>query len=380
MVIILRLGRRFGNRQVPHPTPHNVTMLTEADVAVVGAGIAGVSVAYELSQHLTVVLLEQENQPAYHTTGRSAAMFLESYGGPHVRPLTAASRPVFDAVGALLTPRPLLWVAPPDQLDQLTALAKAQPELVPVDPAGAAALCPALRLGWCAAALLEPGALEIDVLGLHQHYLGGARRRGSRVLLNAAVRSGRHDHGRWLLDTAAGQVAVTAVVNAAGAWADRVAAGLGSPPVGLLPLRRTAAVARADGVDRDWPIVSDVGETFYFRPEGAGVLVSPADETLSEPCDARPDDVDVALAIERVNAATTLGLRSVVTAWAGLRTFAPDRNPVVGADPAAPGLYWLAGQGGYGIQIAPALARLVAAAVTDTGDAVPASLSVARLR
>jgi D-arginine dehydrogenase len=175
-------------------------------------------------------------------------------------------------------------------------------------------------------------------------------------------------------------VAAPVVVNAAGAWADSVAVRLGVPPVGLRPLRRTVAVARADGVDRAWPIVADVGETFYFWPEGAGLLVSPADETPSEPCDARPDDVDVALAIERVNEATTLGLRSVVTAWAGLRTFAPDRNPVAGADPAAPGLYWLAGQGGYGIQAAPALARLVADAVTDPGDAVPPALSVARLR
>lgn len=357
-----------------------MTVLTEAEVAVVGAGIAGVSVACELSAHHSVVLLEQESQPAYHTTGRSAAMFLESYGGPQVRPLTAASRPVFDAVGALLTPRPLLWVAAPGRLDSLTALAKAQPALVRLDPAEAAARCPALRPAWCNGALLEPGALEIDVLGLHQHYLGGARRRGVRLMANAGVRSGRHEHGRWVLDTAAGAVAATAVVNAAGAWADRVAAGLGVPPVGLRPLRRTAAVVRADAVDRAWPIVSDVDETFYFRPGGAGVLVSPADETPSEPCDARPDDVDVALAIERVNAATTLGLRSVVTAWAGLRTFAPDRNPVVGADPAAPDLWWLAGQGGYGIQTAPALARLVAAAVTGTGDIVPAALSVARLR
>jgi D-arginine dehydrogenase len=285
---------------------------------------------------------------------------------------------VFDAVGTLLRPRPLLWVAPPDDLDRLAALATAQPDLVPLDPAQAAALCPPLRPGWCAAALLEPGALEIDVAGLHQHYLGGVRRRGSRVLVNAAVRSGRHDHGRWLLDTTAGPVAATAVVNAAGAWADRVAAGLGVPPVGLRPLRRTAAVCRAGGVDPAWPLISDVGETFYFRPEGAGVLLSPADETPSEPCDARPEDADVALAIERVNAATTLGLRSVVTAWAGLRTFAPDRDPVVGPDPAAPGLWWLAGQGGYGIQTAPALARLVAAAVT--GEPVPAALSVARLR
>lgn len=353
-------------------------MVIEADVAVIGAGMAGVSVAHELAGDHDVVLLEQENQPAYHTTGRSAAMFLESYGGPEIRALTAASRPLYEAAGDLLTPRPLLWVAPADQLDRLDALAAAQPTLARLDPAGAASRCGALRTDWVAGALLEENASEIDVLGLHQYYLGGARRRGASVLVGAALLGGRHRGGRWQLDTAAGPVTATAVVNAAGAWGDRVAAALGVPPLGLRPLRRTAAVARATAVDRAWPLIADVGETFYFRPEGAGVLVSPADETPSEPCDARPDDLDVALAVERVNEATTLELRSVLTAWAGLRTFAPDRKPVAGADPAAPGLFWLAGQGGYGIQIAPALGRLAAAAVT--GGDVPAELSAARFR
>jgi D-arginine dehydrogenase len=353
-----------------------VTVVTEADVAVIGAGIAGVSVAYELAGERSVVVLEQENQPAYHTTGRSAAMYLESYGSPEVRALTVASRPVFDAAGSLLTPRPLLWVAPPSQLDELAALAAAQPDLVETDPA---AWCPVLRPGWCAGALAEPGALEIDVLGLHQHYLGGARRRGTRMLLEAGVTAGRYDGKHWHLDTAAGPVVATTVVNAAGAWADRVAVALGAPPIGVRPLRRTAAVARFEAVDPAWPIVADVGETFYFRPEGAGVLVSPADETAGEPCDARPDELDVALALDRVNEATTLGLRSVVTAWAGLRTFTADRNPVAGADPAAPGLWWLAGQGGYGIQMAPALARLAAGALTGAAS-VPDALSVARFR
>jgi D-arginine dehydrogenase len=294
-----------------------------------------------------------------------------------------ASRPVFDAAGALLTPRPLLWVAPVEQLDALAELGRANPALLPLDPAAARELCPVLRPGWCAAALLEPGALEIDVLGLHQHYLGGARRRGLRVLLNAGVRGGVRAGDGWILDTAAGPVRADLVVNAAGAWADRVARALGVPPVGLQPYVRTAAVARAAGVDHGWPLISDAGEEFYFRPEGPDVLISPADETPSEPVDARPDDLAVALALDRVNAATTLDLRSIRTAWAGLRTFAPDRNPVVGPDPAADGLFWLAGQGGYGIQTAPALAGLVAAAVGSAASGasvVPPELSVARLR
>ena len=354
--------------------------MIEADIAVVGAGIAGVSVAYELTGSATVVLLEREREPAYHTTGRSAAMFLASYGGPDVHPLNVASRPVFDAVGDLLTPRPLLWVGDGTRVAGLAALRVADPTLRQLDESDVRRLCPVLRPEWRAGALLEPGALEIDVLGLHQHYLGGARRRGLRVLLDAPVRTGRRDTGRWHLDTGAGPVRARVVVNAAGAWADEVAAAMGIRPVGLRPLRRTAAVARADGVDRAWPLVSDIGEEFYFRPEGDGVLVSPADETPSAPCDARPDDLDVALAVERVNAATTLGLRSVRTAWAGLRTFAPDRNPVVGPDPLEPAFHWLAGQGGYGIQTAPALARLAAGLVTSSATTVPAAFGVARLR
>jgi D-arginine dehydrogenase len=355
-------------------------MAIQADVVVVGAGIAGVSAAYELSRTCSVVLLEQESQPAYHTTGRSAAMFLESYGGPTVRALTADSRPVFEAVGDLLTPRPQLWVAPPVQLDLVAQLHVANPHLKPLNEVEARQICPVLRPGWCAAALLETGALEIDVLGLHQHYLGGARRQGLHVHLTAPLLTGRREGDHWLLETGAGPVRADWVVNAAGAWGDVVAARLGVPPIGLTPLRRTAAVARAAGVVRSWPLVADVAETFYFRPEGVGVLVSPADETPTEPCDARPDDLDVALAVERVNAATTLDLRSITTAWAGLRTFSPDRTPVVGSDPATPGFCWLAGQGGYGIQTAPAMAKLAADVVTSPAAVVPPALSPDRFR
>ena len=355
-------------------------MVIEADVAVVGAGMAGVSVAYELAARRSVVVLEQEGQAAYHTTGRSAAMFLESYGSPEVRELTVESRAAFDRLGSILKPRPLLWVAPSSQMGELAEISAEQPALPVLTGPEAEARCPALRTGWCAAALTENDAEEIDVLGLHQHYLGNARRRGARVVLRARVEAADHDGARWHLTTEAGPVKAEVVVNAAGAWADRLAELLGAPPIGLRPLRRTAAVARARAVDPAWPLVADMAETFYFRPEGADVLLSPADETLSEPCDARPDDLDVARALERVNEATTLELRSVVAAWAGLRTFTPDRNPVTGADPAAPeGLFWLAGQGGYGIQMAPALARLAARAVLREA-AVPAALSIRRYR
>jgi D-arginine dehydrogenase len=350
--------------------------VVEADVAVVGAGMGGVSVAHALTASRSVVLIEREKQAAYHTTGRSAAVYLPSYGNATVRTLTADSLAVYEEIGGLLTPRASLWIG--RDADALRAFAAGNPVLRPLEASEARALCPVLRPEWCVGALIDPSSSDIDVLGLHQYYLGGARRNGLNVLLNAEITTGRHEGGKWVLDTTAGRVRVTDVVNAAGAWADRVAVALGVPPVGLRPLVRTAAVARAEGVDPGWPLVGDVGETFYFRPEGTGVLLSPADETEAEPHDARPDDLAVALAIERVNEATTLDLRSVRTAWAGLRTFTPDRTPVAGPDPAAPGFHWLAGQGGYGIQLAPALALAVAAALS--GAELPAPLSVSRFR
>lgn len=374
---MLRTRRRTAS---PRAAGQNGAVVIEADVAVIGAGMAGVSVAFELAGRRSVVVLEQEGQAAYHTTGRSAAMFLESYGSAEVRELTAESRAVFDQAGPLLRPRAMLWVAPSHQMHELADIAAEQPGLRQLTGREAEDQCPPLRAGWCEAALREDSAEEIDVLGLHQHYLGNAKRRGARIVLGARVEAADHDGARWHLTTEAGPVKAEVVVNASGAWADRVAGTLGAPPIGLRPLRRTAAVARAGGVDPGWPLVADVGETFYFRPEGTNILLSPADETPSEPHDARPDDLDVALALERVNEATTLGLRSVVTAWAGLRTFTPDRNPVAGADPAADGsLFWLAGQGGYGIQMAPALARLAAAAVLGE-KTVPAALGVDRFR
>jgi D-arginine dehydrogenase len=351
----------------------------EADVAVVGAGIAGVGAAYELSATVSVVLLEQERQPAHHTTGRSAAMFLESYGGDRVGPLTAASRALFESVGTLLRPRPWLVVQDPTAPASGHDIAGGE-VLEALSPAEALALCPVLRPEWTEGAMIERSAQEIDVLGLHQYFLGGARRRGARVHLSAEVLAGHREGGFWHLDTTAGPVRVGAVVDAAGAWADVVATRLGVEPVGLTPLVRTAAVARFAAADPNWPLVGDLAETFYFRPEGQGLLISPADETPAEPHDARADELAVALALERVNAATTLGLRSVSTAWAGLRTFSPDRDPVVGPDPAEPSFCWLAGQGGFGIQTAPELARLAASAVLGGGARLPEELSAARFR
>lgn len=354
-------------------------MTERCDVAVIGGGMAGMSVAAELAvTGARVVLLEAEAQTARHATGRSAATFLESYGNATVRALTAASRPLLDAAardpltGPLLTVRGLLWLAPDGRQDAADALAARVATLRRLDTAQVRRLCPAIRPRWAAAGCYEANAADIDVHGLHQHYLRTGRRHGLTVRTSARVVSGSRDAAGWLLDTTNGPLRAETVVNAAGAWADEVATALGSRPLGLTPLRRTAAVARPAGTPADpgWPLVCDIDDTFYFRPESGQLLISPADETPDTPRDARPEETDVALAIEAINTATTLDLRSVVSAWAGLRTFAPNRTPVAGYDDA--GLCWLAGQGGYGIQLAAALA--VTAAALVTGSAPPATV------
>jgi D-arginine dehydrogenase len=347
------------------------------DVAVIGGGMAGMSIASELAPTHSVIVLEQESQLAHHATGRSAAAFLESYGGPEVRALTRASRPLLDAASVdapLLAPRPLLWIAGPGREPAIAAMRQQQPGLRALSPVEARRMCSVLRTDWVTAAVVEPDAQDIDVAALHQAYLRGARRNGVAVSRDSRVSAVAFDGRTWRLRHASGTVAAGIVVNAAGAWADGVATLFGARPCGLGPLRRTVVIARtARPVPASWPLVADANDEFYFRPDGPHVLLSPADETPSEPCDARPEEADVARAIERVNLATTLGIRSVVTAWAGLRTFASDRVPVMGYDPDVPGLFWLAGQGGYGIQTAPALARLAAGVIR--GDVSPASVT-----
>lgn len=362
------------------------------DAAVVGGGIAGVSAARELAETgRSVVLLEQEEQLAHHTTGRSAAIFLESYGPPAVRALTAASRADYDAAPErfgtprLLEARSALWIAPPWQLADLARLVAEVPSLQTIEPADAAARCPALRLDRLAGAAVEADASDIDVLALHQGYVRGLGEAGGTVVRSARVTGLDSDRDGWRVRWAGHELTATTVVLAAGAWADELARAAGAEPIGLRPLRRTIAVCRVPSgpsLDPAGPLVCDAAHTWYFKPEGPNVLVSPADETPSPPCDARADEADVALGIERVNDATTLGLRSVVSTWAGLRTFAPDRVPVVGEDPRRPGLFWLAGQGGYGIQTAPALARCLAGLMAGTGlpaDVIALGVSEAQL-
>jgi len=346
----------------------------DADVVVVGGGIAGAAAAWALSRAgARVVLVEQEALPGHHATGRSAAVTNETVGHPVVCALARASRPFLDAPPAgfvdhpLLSPRGLLWVAEdPASLDDLAASARR------IGPEEVRQLVPQLRPAWAAAGgVYEAEARSVDVAALLQGYL-----RGLDVRTGAAVAQLARVGGGWRVEVGGSVLRCGVVVNAAGAWGDVVASRAGVAPLGLAPLRRTAClVAVPDGHDvGGWPLVMDAGGGFYAEPEPGGLLLSPADETPSPPGDARPEELDVALALDRLRDATTLPVRSVRRAWAGLRTFASDRIPAAGFDPDAPGFYWLVGQGGAGIKTAPALAALAAADITGTPVALPNDL------
>jgi D-arginine dehydrogenase len=343
-----------------------------ADAIVVGGGIAGAGAAFELSPEVNVVLLESEEHCGHHATGRSAASFTETYGPPTIRRLARASRPFLEeppdgfASHPLMSARGTLTIAREDQVETLAASLEAARAFVPtmreVSAAEALALVPFLQPGYVAAAMLEPEACEIDVAGLHQGFLAGARRRGARIETRAAVIDIRREGATFTVETPRGAFEAPLLINAAGAWADDVATLAGLRRLGLAPKRRTALLVPApDDAPRAFPLVDDVAGEFYFKRDAGNIFVSPADATDWEAADAYPDDLDVAVAVDRLEQATTIVVRRVLRAWAGLRTFAPDGAPVVGADPRMAGFVWLAGQGGYGIKTAPALSRAAAA-------------------
>ena len=360
-----------------------------SDFLVVGGGIAGASAGYFLAASGTVTLLEAEAVPGYHATGRSAALFSEYYGNGVVRALTAASRPFYTApppgfTAPLLSPRGVLALCPHGaeaRFDQVLAAGLTAP--VPVrelGPGEAQRHCPVVRPEWFSRAMLKPAAMDIDVDAVHQGFLRGIRARGGQVVRSAGVRALSRSAGEWRAVTGAGEFSAPCLVNAAGAWADEIAGLAGVPGIGLTPLRRSACIVAAPagaGASR-WPMVADVTETFYVKPESGRLLLSPADATPVPPGDARPEDIDIAAAIDRVRAATTLEIRHVQRAWAGLRSAVPDDTPVIGPAPQMPGFVWLAALGGYGIQTAPAAGELAAALATGTAPR-PASADLAAL-
>jgi D-arginine dehydrogenase len=355
--------------------------------AIVGAGIAGASAGFYLAPAGRTLMLERENQPGYHSTGRSAALYTETYGNRVIRALTIASRRFFEAPPAgfsehaLLAPRGTLVIARADQRARLeAALAESkaiQPAVNGVGAAHAMALCPALRPGYVDCAFYEEDARDMDVHAIHQGFLRGFRATGGNLVCNAEVLGLVRSAQGWRIETRAGVFDANIVINAAGAWADVLARLAGVAPVHLVPKRRTALTidAPAGSGFRDWPAVIDIDEQFYWKPDAGQLILSPADETPVEPQDVQPEELDIALCVDRIERASTLAVRRVLRKWAGLRSFVRDKTPVVGFAADAPNFFWLAGQGGYGIMTSPAMGRIAAALAQ--GNDIPADLAAA---
>lgn len=370
------------------------------DVAIIGAGIAGACAAHALAPRRSVLMLERESQPGYHTTGRSAALFIESYGNAPMRALTVAGAPFLRSpppgftAHPILTPRGVLMVGSEDQRESLRTTYEDGRALTPtirsLDADEVRALCPVLRPEHAVAGVLEPDATAIDVHALHQGYLRGARAHGATLVTDAEVRALDRTAEGWRIATSAGEFRAAIVIDAAGAWADAIAALAGIAPIGLVPKRRTALTFDPPaGLDVNaWPAVANVDYRWYIKPDAGRILASPADATPMPPCDVQPDEMDLALCVERIEQATTLPVRRLVSKWAGLRSFVADETIVIGPDPAEPRFFWLAGQGGHGIQTSAGAGAAVAALV-ESGD-LPAgqralgltrdALGVARLR
>ncbi|MEP3245564.1 MAG: FAD-dependent oxidoreductase [Sneathiella sp.] len=368
------------------------------DIAVIGAGIAGASVAAELCRDARVLLLEMENQPGYHTTGRSAAVFAPVYGPQPIRALTRASEAYFKHPPAgftdheLFSPRKILMIARYDQRDALEELIEECAGETPIkklenDPLSDAQ--PLLKKGYAASGMLDPNGQDIDVHALHQGYLKIFKAAGGALQTNGQVTGLSRASDLWQIETKAGTFSAPVVVNAAGAWADELGALAGAETIGLIPKRRTALIipAPANIVTDPLPITVDIDEQFYLKPDAGRLLISPANEDPSAPCDVQPDEMDIALCIDRIERAFDVPVRRIENKWAGLRSFVADKCPVAGFSEKVDGFFWLAGQGGYGIQSAPALSRFAAsqvlrqpvpADILDQG-LDPASLSPSRI-
>jgi D-arginine dehydrogenase len=339
------------------------------DVIVIGAGMAGASLAAELAGSAS------EAQAGYHATGRSAAFWSESYGGPVIQPLTTASGPL---LAGFLSPRGAIHLADAAGRGALDALAAEFPGLLdPLDRPALEAAIPGLRPGW-EAGLAEPSCADIDVAGLHAACLKAARRGGAELVTGVRVETIAREGGRWRV----GPYSADVLVDAAGAWADEVAALAGERPIGIRPYRRTIAQLRVDPpAPADLPLIVDAAGRFYFKPEAGGRLwLSPHDETPCDPCDCAAEEIDVAVAIDRLERVVDWRVAAVERKWAGLRSFAPDRLPVYGFSPSGRGFFWCAGQGGFGIQTAPAAAKLATALLLgrEAGAIDPAPYAPAR--
>jgi D-arginine dehydrogenase len=351
----------------------------EVDVAIIGGGIAGLSCAAYVGSELSAVVLEAERTLGYHATGRSAALYTECYGSAVIRRLAQASHPFLsEPEHCVLSHRGVLFVTPPDDttglsdlVDEFSALVA---DLEVLSAEGVEELCPVVPSHKVRGGVYEPRAADIDVDGLQTRFVGMARRSGVEIFLDSTVVAIRRSAHRWHIRTTASEYSATTVVNAAGAWGDRVAAMAGIAPINLEPLARSVFTFDPGQDPREWPMVVDAHEQWYIKPEGVHMIGSAASEIPTEPGDVRAEEIDVALGIEKITAASTLTIRSVKNTWAGLRTFAPDRLPVVGRAVDDPQFVWLVGQGGYGIKTSPALGELSASIVRN--DPVPERIRI----
>lgn len=342
------------------------------DFAVVGAGIAGASVAAELSKSSNVIILEMEHAPGYHTTGRSAAMFVPGYGPEPIRALTRASADFFHNPTdgftdvPLLTKREVLMIARDDQMGDLDAFVKdvgGEVDFMRLTQADLEERYPLLQEGYAVAGLLDQSGGEIDVSAFHQGYMNEFKAHGGELKLNTPVLAMKRQKDQWKIQTKAGDFQAKTIVNAAGAWADELGELAGAEAIGLQPKRRSALMVRPpEGLEiKHYPLTIDINEDFYLKPDAGLLLISPANEDPMEPCDVQPEEFDIAYCIDRIERAFQIKVHRPVRTWAGLRSFVPDKSPVVGYSGKVEGFFWLAGQGGYGFHSCPALSRCAAA-------------------
>jgi D-arginine dehydrogenase len=370
-------------------SPDVIGQRMQFDVVVIGAGISGASAAFELAANRTVLLIEAEAQPGYHSTGRSAALYTPNYGNSLVRAINRASAGFFHhpppgfASQPLLTPRGAITVAAKGNEDTLAAvLAHGTPDdpISPMSPQRALELAPLLRPDRVAAALYEPGVMDMDVAAIHQGYLNGFKARGGQLILGAEVFHLERNGDLWTLEAGEHRITATFIVNAAGGWADRIGALAGATALGLVPKRRTAVILEAPGglMLRNMPSIDFAGSDAYLKPDGGRIMASPGDATPVAPHDVQPDDYEVAVLVDWVQTETKIVSQRPASSWAGLRSFFSDGSPVAGFDPGIENFFWLAGQGGYGIMMAPALA--IATAALMRGSPLPPALRDAGIK
>ncbi|UTW56016.1 FAD-binding oxidoreductase [Kordiimonas sp. SCSIO 12610] len=354
--------------------------MIETDFLIIGGGIAGAGLAYFLAGHGSTMIIEMEDQPGYHTTGRSAAFLAETYGGPKIQPLTTGSKPFFTAPpegfieAPLLTALGAVHIFTEEQRERAEKMAAELQQALPgvklLTKSEVVARAPYLSHYDFVGGIDDPDCGSLDVAALHQGYLRGAKHVGATIMVNAGLEGAVFENGRWRVKIRHGEVFAKTLINASGAWADEVAVRAGVKPIGMQPLQRTiVTVENPEGLpfDPTSSMIIDADERFYFKPEGTGYILSPADEKPVQPSDAQPDIEDVALAVHYFEEATGVRVKSIEAKWAGLRTFAPDRAPVIGYDANTPGFFWNVGQGGYGIQTSPAWSRVAASLVLNKG-------------